>query len=165
MSRWRWKERALAWDQGLAALARDQELDRELKARLAAQEEDLRERGLMRQEPRIARAAGRRILLRVLKQVEGGELDQLSLPELLPHLAKAATLLEVGQRLDRLLAGEPTEITRTETGNQAKADRLVAIIRRFVPEDHWQELSHELGNLEAEQATQSVCAGGPRTGG
>ena len=150
MSRWRWKERAVAWDEQLAALARDQELDRDLKERLAAQEEELRQRQLSREESRIARAAGRRILLRVLKQVEAGDLDQLSLPELLPHLAKAATLLEVGQKLDRLLSGEPTDITRKET-DQGTVRKLVAIVQQFVPEESWDALAEKLASLEADR--------------
>jgi hypothetical protein len=150
MSRWHWHERALAWDQELAALARDQELDRELKARLAAQEEDLRERGLMRQESRAARAVGRRFLLRVLQEVEAGQLDQLALSDLLPHLAKASTLLEVGQKLDRLLSGEPTDITRKET-DQGTVRKLVAIVQQFVPEESWDALAEKLASLEADR--------------
>jgi len=112
MSRWRWKERALAWDEEVTAFARDQELERELKSRLAAQEEELRQHQLMKEEAWAARAVSRRILLRTLQAVEGGQLDQMALSDLLPHLAKASTLLEVGQKLDRLLSGEPTDITR-----------------------------------------------------
>jgi len=150
MSRWRWKERALAWDGEVAALARDQELDRELKARLAAQEEELRQRQLMREEARAARAVGRRFLLRILQAVEAGQLDELALPDLLPHLAKASTLLVVGQKLDRLLSGEPTDLTRVETDAREVVGRLVAVMQQYVPEEKWEELAQKLDSLEDE---------------
>ena len=53
--RWQWAQRAAAWDEEVAAMARDQELDRELRARMAEQEEDLRQRKLMKEEARAAR--------------------------------------------------------------------------------------------------------------
>ena len=59
---WQWTERAGAWDEEVAALARDQQLDRELKARVAEQEEEIRQRKLMREEARAARAVARRLL-------------------------------------------------------------------------------------------------------
>jgi len=149
MSRWHWKERALAWDEELAALARDQELEQELKTRLAAQEEELRQRRLMKEESRAARAVGRRILLRILQSVDAGQLEQLGLTELLPHLGKASTLVEIGQKLERHLAGEPTEVTRKQVDTQATVRRLVAVMQEFVPEERWQELAQKLERLEA----------------
>ena len=123
MSQWRWKERALAWDEEVAALARDQELEQELKARLAAQEEDLRQRRLMKEEAQAARAVGRRILLRILQGVDAGQLEELGLADLLPHLAKASTLVEVGQRLERMALGEATDRTESVcTPHPALAD-------------------------------------------
>ena len=151
MSRWRWKERALAWDEEVAALARDQELERELKSRLAAQEEELRQRQLMREEARAARAVGRRILLRILQGVEAGQLDELALSDLLPHLAKASTLLEVGQKLDRLFQGEPTDLTRVETDAREVVGKLVAVMQQYVPEGKWEELAQKLDTLEADE--------------
>jgi hypothetical protein len=151
MSQWRWQERALRWDEEVAALARDQELDRELKARLAAQEEEIRQRQLMREEAKAARAVGRRILLRILQAVDAGQLDQMDLSDLLPHLARASTLLEVGQKLDRLFAGEPTEVTRQEIDTRGTVRRLVAIMQEFVPEERWQELADKINGIEADE--------------
>jgi len=105
-SRWRWHERAAAWDEEVAAMARDQELDRELRARVAEQEEDLRQRRLMREEARAARAVGRQILARVLRAIENRELEGLSLSSILPHLQKVGTLIDLGQRLEE---GEEVE--------------------------------------------------------
>jgi len=149
MRRWRWQERALAWDEQVAALARDQELERELKARLAEQEEEIRQRELMRQEARAARAVGRRVLQRVLQGVEGGQLEQLQLAELLPHLQKVSALLEVGQKLDRLFAGEPTELTRHEVQAREMVPKLLEIVREFVPAERWDQLAEKLEALEA----------------
>ena len=151
MSRWRWKERALAWDEEVAALARDQELDRELKARLATQEEELRQRRLRKEEALAACTVARRMLLRVLQAVEAGQLDQLALADLLPHLAKVSTLLEVGQKLDRLLSGEPTDITRRETDTRETVGKLVGIMQEFCPPERWQELAEKISGIEADE--------------
>jgi len=151
MSRWRWKERAVAWDEQLVALARDQELDRELKARLAAQEEELRQRQLMREEARAARAVGRRLLTRILQAVEAGQLEQMEVVDLLPHLHKISALLETGQKLDRLSQGEPTDLTRVETDAREVVGRLVTVMQQYVPEEKWEELARKLVSLEEDQ--------------
>ncbi len=134
----------------MAALARDQELDQELKTRLAAQQEERRRHSLMREEAKAARAVGRRILLRTLQAVDAGQLDQMDLADLLPHLARASTLLEVGQKLDRLFAGEPTEVTRQEIDTRGMVRRLLAVMQDFVPEERWDELAQRLDRLEAD---------------
>jgi hypothetical protein len=100
-SRWRWHERAAAWDEEVAALARDQELDRELRARVVEQEEEQRQRQLRREEARAARTVGRQILVRVLKAIENRELEGLPLSSILPHLQKVGTLIDLGQRLEQ----------------------------------------------------------------
>jgi len=151
MFRWRWQERALAWDEEVSALARDQELDRELKARLATQEEELRQRRLRKEEALAACTVARRMLLRVLQAVDAGQLDQLALADLLPHLAKVSTLLEVGQKLDRLLSGEPTDITRRETDTRETVGKLVGIMQEFCPPERWQELAEKINGIEADE--------------
>ena len=123
-----WWRRAAAWDEEVAALARDQELDRELQARLAEQEEDRHQRQLMKEEARAARAVGRRILLRLLQGVEAGQLDRMSVPDLLPHLQKVATLLEAGQKLERLERGEATDRTETQVSQDGLAQRIAALL-------------------------------------
>jgi len=100
-SRHCWHQRAVAWDEEVAALARDQELDRELKARVAEQEEETRQRQLRREEARAARTVGRQILRRVLKAIENQELEGMALSAILPHLQKVGTLIELGQRLEQ----------------------------------------------------------------
>jgi hypothetical protein len=72
MSTWRWQERALAWDAEQAEIERDQRLDRELRERAQVHAEELRQRSLMREEARAARAVGRRILMRILRPSAGG---------------------------------------------------------------------------------------------
>jgi len=151
MSKWRWRERALAWDAEQAEIERDQRLDRELRERAKAHEEELRQRQLMREEARAARAVGRRILLRILQGVDAGQLDELALSELLPHLAKTSTLLEVGQKLDRLFQGQPTDVTRLETDRRETVGKLVAVMQEFVPEERWEELARKLDSLEADE--------------
>jgi hypothetical protein len=151
MSRWRWRERALAWDEEVAALARDQELERELKAKLQEQEEEIRQRRLMREEARAARAVGRRILARILQGVEAGQLEQMQVSDLLPHLQKASVLLEVGQKLDRLFSGEPTDITRQQTDTRETVRKLVDIMQEFCPPERWQELAEKINGIEADR--------------
>jgi len=125
-SRHHWHERAVAWDDEVAALARDQELDRELKARVAEQEEQIRQRQLRREEARAARAVGRRGLLRILQEIEGQKLDTMGLAELIPHLKKFLEAVTEGQRLERLELGEPTEIHQGE----AETDQVMRIARQ-----------------------------------
>jgi len=151
MSKWRWQERALAWDAEQAEIERDQRLDRELRERAQAHEEELRQRQLMREEARAARAVGRRILLRILQGVEAGQLDQMQVSDLLPHLQKASVLLEVGQKLDRLFSGEPTDITRKETDTRETVGKLVDIMQEFCPPERWQELAEKINGIEADE--------------
>jgi len=125
-SRHHWHERAVAWDDEVAALARDRELDGELKARVAEQEEERRQRQLRREEARAARAVGRRGLLRILQEIEGQKLDTMGLAELIPHLKKFLEAVTEGQRLERLELGEPTEIHQGE----AETDQVMRIARQ-----------------------------------
>ena len=131
-TKWQWRQRAGAWDEEVAALARDQELDRELKAKLAEQEQERRQRQLMKEEAWAARAVARRLLRRLMEGVEEGQLEGLSLLQLLPHLQKVSSLLETGQRLDRLSSGEPSDITRLETDVRELVPKLVEVITRHV---------------------------------
>ena len=150
MSKWRWQERALAWDAEQSEIERDQRLDRELRERAQAHAEELRQRQLMKEEARAARAVGRRILMRILQGIDARQLEGMSVPELLPHIQKASVLLDVGQKLDRLFSGEPTEITRQETDTRETARKIVEIMRDFVPEERWEELAEKLDGIECD---------------
>ena len=121
-ARWDWHQRAVAWDDEVAALARDQELDRELKAKVAEQEEEMRQRKLRREEARAARTVGRQILRRVLKAIEERELEGMPLSQILPHLQKVGFLIELGQRLEE---GEEVQqrLAALEIAVQAESQR------------------------------------------
>jgi hypothetical protein len=147
-ARWRWQERALAWDAEQADIERDERLDRELQARAREHEEEMRQRQLMREEARAARAVARRVLLRTLQTVDAGQLDQMNVPDLLPYLQKAATLLEVGQKLERLCLGEATDVTRLETDLHDTVIKLADIMQEFCPPERWEELVERLRRLE-----------------
>ena len=151
MSRWRWQERARAWDAEQAEIERDQRLDRELREQAQAHEEELRQRQLMKEEARAARAVSRWLLKRVLEGVEAGQLEHMKVVDLLPHLQKISTLLEVGQKLDRLFSGEPTDITRKETDTRETVGKLVDIMQEFVPPERWGELAEKINGLEADE--------------
>ena len=140
-----WHERAVGWDDEVAALARDQELDRELKARVAEQEEQVRQRQLMREEARAARAVGRRGLLRILQEIESHKLDAMKLVDLIPHLKKFLEAVTEGQRLERLEAGEPTEITQQLSDEVL--EQMACVVRDFVPADRWHEAAAELDKV------------------
>ena len=95
-----WVERVEAYDahqeeirQKIANERAIDEMEREV-----AEEE--RQRKLRREEARAARAVGRHILLQTLRAIENRELEKLSLAEILPHLQKVSTLIEVGRRLE-----------------------------------------------------------------
>jgi hypothetical protein len=149
--RYEWRARALAWDQVQVAIARDQESDQALKARMAEQEEQLRQRDLWKEEARAARTLGRRLLMRALQGIEAGEIEDLNAREILPHAQRIATLLEAGQRLERLALGEPTDVTRQETGLSTQLEeKLLAVIQRYVPAERWQDIAQELAALEEE---------------
>jgi len=147
-TKWRWRERAAAWDEEVATLARDQELDRELRARMADQEEDLRQRKLMKEEARAARAVARQLLRRIMQGVGAGQLDGMKVPALLPHLQRISALLETGQKLDRLAAGEPSDVTRLQTDREELIPKLVAIIQEFVPAERWEAVAEKLDQLD-----------------
>ncbi len=146
--RWQWAQRAAAWNEEVAALAHDQELDRELRARMTEQEEDLRQRKLMREEARAARAVARQLLRRIMQEMGAGQLDSLSMPALLPHLQRISALLETGQKLDRLAAGEPSNVTKLQTDREELIPKLVAIVQEFVPEERWEAVAEKLDQLD-----------------
>jgi hypothetical protein len=145
---WRWQERALAWDDDMAARARDEEEDRELERLRQEKEEELRQRQLMREEARAARTVGRRVLLRTLQGIDIGQLDQMNVPDLLPYLQKAATLLDIGQKLERLYSGEPSDVTRLENDLHETVLKLADIMQEFCPPERWEELVERLRRLE-----------------
>ena len=106
--RWRWVERCRAYDEFREA-ERQRHADRmAAEAAIAEAEENERQRRLRREEARLARTVGRQLLTHALQAIEAGELDRMSLPELLPHLQTVCTLIEVGQRLERDLELERT---------------------------------------------------------
>jgi hypothetical protein len=149
--RYEWRARALAWDQEQTTIARDQELDQALRTRMAEQKEQLRQRELWMEEARAARTLGRRLLMRALQGIEAGEIEDLNAREILPHAQRIATLLEAGQRLERLALGEPTDVTRQETGLSTQLEeKLLAVIQRYVPAERWQDIAQELAALEEE---------------
>ncbi len=148
--KYRWQERARAWDAEQAEIERDQRLDRELQARAQEHEEELRQRQLMREEARAARTTGRRLLLRLLQGVDAGQLEHLKVVDLLPHLQKIASLVEVGQRLERLCAEEPEESRSDTRERQQFLAQLVAVIKEFVPPERWADLQERLDALGEE---------------
>jgi hypothetical protein len=102
----------------------------------------------MREEARAARAVARRLLRRLMQAVEAGQLDGLSLDQLLPHLQKVSSLLETGQKLDRLSSGEPSDITRLETDLQLLVPKLVGIVKEFAPPETWEEIARRLDEVD-----------------
>jgi hypothetical protein len=146
---WQWRERALAWDNEQTAIERDQRLDRELQEKAREHEEEMRQRQLMREEARAARAVARRLLRRLMQGVETGQLDALTVAQLLPHLQKISGLLETGQKLDRLSQGEPSEVTRRETDLQELIPKLMEIMKEFVAPERWEELARKLEEVDA----------------
>jgi hypothetical protein len=121
---YQWRSRAAAWDEEVAALARDQELDRELREKAREHEEEIRQRQLWKEEARAARTVARRLLMRALQGIDAQEIEGLSVREILPHMQRISTLLEVGQRLERMALGEATDRTAVEAepGEQAKRE-------------------------------------------
>lgn len=130
MSKWRWQERALAWDAEQAALARDQEQDRELREKAREREEEIRQRQLWKEEARASRTLARRLLLRALQGIDSGEIEDMKVREILPHTQRISTLLEVGQRLERMALGEATD--RTES--ISKPDPALADLAQRIAE-------------------------------
>ena len=147
--KWHWRERALAWDNERAEIERDQQLDRELQETAREHEEEIRQRQLMKEEARAARAVARRLLRRLMQAAEAGQLDGLSVTQLLPHLQKISALLETGQKLDRLSQGEPSDVIRQETDTREVVGKLLTIMQEFVPPERWVELAEKLNDLEA----------------
>jgi hypothetical protein len=120
--RFRWQERVRAYDEWRDA-QRQREADRlAVDSAMREAEENERQRELRREEARAARAVGRQILRRVLKAIENRELEGLPLAEILPHLQKVGTLIELGQRLEE---GEEIQqrLAALEMALQAESQR------------------------------------------
>jgi hypothetical protein len=153
--KWRWKERALAWDVEQTAIERDQRLDRELREKAKEHEEELRQRQLWKEEARAARTLARRLLMRGLQGIDAREIEDMGVREILPHSQRLATLLEVGQRLERMALGEPTDVVRQVTALSPELqEKLLALLQRYVPPDRWQELAQELTTLDEEKTDE-----------
>ena len=105
--RYRWVERVQAFDQHQAAMRQkiaDERAIAEMEREVAEEE---RQRELRREEARAARTVGRQLLRRVLRAIESKELEDLPLSQILPHLQKVGTLIELGQRLEQDVADYP----------------------------------------------------------
>jgi len=99
-SQWQWEGRCQAYDEFREA-EQQQAADRAAaEAAIAEAEENERQRRLCKEQARLACTVGHHLLTQVLQGIEAGELQQMSLPELLPHLQAMGELLEVGQRLE-----------------------------------------------------------------
>jgi hypothetical protein len=99
-AQWEWEERCRVWDEVREAEVK-QEADRAAaEAALAEAEENQRQRHLCLEEARRMRALGRQVLDQVEERIAAGELEEMSLSELLPHLQAMGELLEVGQRME-----------------------------------------------------------------
>jgi len=147
--KWRWRERALGWDEEQTSIERDQRLDRELQEKARQHEEEIQQRQLWKEEARAARTLGRRLLMRALQGIEAGEIDEMTVREILPHIQRISTLLEAGQRLERMALGEATDVTRQEVSLSAEIEeKLLALMQRYVPAERWQELAEELVALD-----------------
>ena len=147
--KWRWRERALGWDEEQASIERDQRLDRELQEKARQHEEEIQQRQLWKEEARAARTFARRMLMRALQGIDGRELDDMTVREILPHVQRISTLLEVGQRLERMALGEATDVTRQEVSLSAEIEeKLLVLMQRYVPAERWQELAEELIALD-----------------
>jgi hypothetical protein len=152
---WRWRERALAWDAEQTAIERDQRLDRELREKAKEHEEELRQRQLWKEEARAARTLARRLLMRGLQGIDAREIEDMGVREILPHSQRLAALLEVGQRLERMALGEPTDVVRQVTALSPELqEKLLALLQRYVPPDRWQELAQELTTLDEEKTDE-----------
>ena len=120
--RHRWVERVRAYDAHQAALRQKIADDRAIAEMERQVAEEEQQRQLRREEARAARAVGRQILRRVLKAIENRELEGLPLAEILPHLQKVGSLIELGQRLEE---GEEVQqrLAALEIAVQAESQR------------------------------------------
>ena len=96
-----WVERVNAYDAHQQALRQKIADDRAIEELEREIEEEEKQRQLRREEARAARTVGRQILLRMLRAIENRDLESLPLPDILPHLQKVGTLIELGQRLEQ----------------------------------------------------------------
>ena len=157
--RYRWVERVKAFDEHQAVLRQkiaDGRAIAEMEREVAEEEQ---QRQLRREEARAARAVGRQILRRVMKAIENRELEGLALSAILPHLQKASTLLEVGQKLERLELGEVTD--RTEHKADPKVRKVAGRLEGLLEAAAAQGLSV----AEFETVLESLGNGMPRPEG
>jgi hypothetical protein len=138
--RFRWVERAQAHDAHQAALQQQITDDRAVaeKQRQAAEEEQQRQ--LRRQEAQLARAVGRRGLMRMVHEIEGQQLEEMRLPQLIPHLKKFVDAVTEGQKLERLEDRDPAEVVDTVDKTIERVFRAaIEIIRDMIEPARWDE--------------------------
>ena len=124
---------------------------------MAQQQEEIRQRQLMREEARAARAVGCRGLLRILQEIEGQQLESMKLAELIPHLKRFLDAVTEGQRLEREV-DEPPPATRQLDVRTERA--LAELICEYVPQEQRKSVAEQfdriialdLGNRRADTA-------------
>jgi multidrug efflux pump subunit AcrA (membrane-fusion protein) len=121
--RWQWEERCQAWDEYRVAEQRQADDRAAAEAAIAEAEENERQRQLYLEQARLARRVSEHLLAQVLQCIEAGELHEMSLSELLPHLHAIGELMETGQRIELGLDLE-RRLAQLESGGSSLLVRL-----------------------------------------
>ena len=138
--RFRWMERVQAYDAHQAALRQKIADDQAAAERQRQAAEDEQQRQLRRQEAQAARAVGRRGLLRILHEIDGQQLEEMRLPQLIPHLKKFLDAVTEGQKLERSEDRGPTEVVEPVDKSIERVLRAAfEVIRDMIEPARWDE--------------------------
>jgi hypothetical protein len=140
--RFHWMERVQAYDAHQAAVQQKIADDQAAAERQRQAAEEQQQRQLRRQEAQAARAVGRRGLLRILHEIERQQLEQMQLPQLIPHLKKFLDAVTEGQRLERSEDRESAEVVEPIDKTIERVLRAAfEIIRDMIEPARWDEAS------------------------
>ncbi len=159
--RWDWEHRADLYDafhEALAAEKRDIERQRMLAER---REELAQQRTLMEQEARSMRESARQLFVRFLEGVKAEHIKGMDAKALIPHLHRAAAVMEAGQKLFRVALGEPSDITaQAGGGDSALISILAEILQRRLGADQFEEIAADIEQIAADIRRRSRQPGG-----
>lgn len=148
--RWKWGERVRAYDEWREALAQKHADERAAELAIAEAEENVKQAGLRVDENRHLRTLGRAVALRILQVIGQGALsemtsrkvkkikqttavdgsferDEMETKSVFELAGLAVQAIEIGQKLERLDAGKPTDITQ-DVGQDQGAQEIARLI-------------------------------------
>jgi hypothetical protein len=169
--KWQWVARVRAYDEYTSAEAEHRAFEASVEQQLADQKEREEERKRTRVQARALKLVGSQVIMEVGAALAAGEhkkilvcdntvtckscgalvkcgavMGQDRLQALIPHLAKAGTIFDIGAKHERLEENKPTEIIQTNL-REEDVRRLVEIITERIPETERAEVAQAVAQV------------------